>query len=182
MIPNGLIYSREFISAQEETYLIEEIRRLSLAKFKFRGFTANRRTKSFGFHYSFSSFKLSAAESIPEFLWRVRDKAANLAGCSPQDLKAALVTEYPPGATIGWHRDVPPFDKVVGISLRSLCVMKFRRGEPRKRHFFNLPLEERSAYLISGEVRETWEHSIPAVKALRYSITFRSLKADQAGS
>lgn len=178
IMPHGLRYRRDFVTPAEEQALLEEFGRLPFKEFLFQGFVAKRRVVSYGYRYSFESFRLSPAEPIPAFLEELRARAAAWAGCEAEDFAAALLTEYPASAGIGWHKDVPPFGLVVGISLRGFCQMKFRKGAPRQRLFFTLPLEERSAYLLSGEAREAWEHHIALTRMPRYSITFRTLKPD----
>ena len=95
----------------------------------------------------------------------------------PEALAQALVSRYPEGAGIGWHRDAPMFGaKVAGVSLLSGCRMRFQRGKGEERRVFDLELPPRSAYVLAGAARSSWQHSIPATKSLRYSITFRTLK------
>ena len=118
----------------------------------------------------------SPGPPIPDFLLPLRARAADLAGVAPDDLAEALITEYSPGAAIGWHKDAHPFDIVVGISLLSASRFRFRRGKVRAWETAEVPLPPRSAYVLTGPARTEWEHSIPPVKALRYSVTFRTLR------
>ena len=135
-----------------------------------------RRVLSYGWHYDFEERKLQPADDIPAFLWTVRRRAAAFAGLTPEDLLHALITEYRPGTTIGWHRDKGVFDQVIGISLVSACVFRLRRKTGSTWERYSQPVEPRSAYLLRGSARAEWEHSIRAVDTLRYSITFRSLR------
>jgi alkylated DNA repair protein (DNA oxidative demethylase) len=172
---SGLELREDFISGREERALIAEIDKLGLSPFRFQGWKGKRLTRSFGWRYDFDDASFTETEPIPDWLSGVRGRAAELAGLAPEDFAHALVVRYDPGAGIGWHRDRPQFDKVVGISLGAATVMRFRQRTPAGFRRANVELEPRSAYLLSGEVREWWEHSIAAHDALRFSITFRSL-------
>lgn len=175
--PEGFRYEAEVVPPEEEQELVARIPELPLKEFEFHGYVGKRRTMSYGWHYDFGQERLQATEEMPPFLYKLRERAASFAGVNAQDLPHALVTEYSPGTTIGWHRDKGVFGDVVGISLLSPCIFRLRRksGPGWERH--SLTLEPRSAYLLRGAARTHWEHSIPAVDALRYSITFRSLRA-----
>ena len=131
---------------------------------------------SFGWHYDFEARTLRKADDIPPFLLALRAPAAAFAGLPPEALQHVLVTEYGPGAAIGWHRDKAVFGEVVGVSLLAPCVFRLRRADGDGWERVNLVAEPRSAYLLSGAARTEWEHSIPPVEALRYSITFRNLR------
>ena len=174
--PEGFGYEEELIPPDREKDLAREIEKLPLREFEFHGYTGKRRTISFGWHYEFADASLNKAEPIPDFLLPLRSAAASFAGLTPEQLPHVLVTEYTPGTPIGWHRDKAVFEDVVGISLLSPCTFRFRRKRGDAWERFNLPLEPRSAYLLRGTARTDWEHSIPAVDELRYSITFRSLR------
>ncbi|MFL5382089.1 MAG: alpha-ketoglutarate-dependent dioxygenase AlkB [Longimicrobiaceae bacterium] len=175
--PEGFRYQAEVLPSEEERELVERIGELPLKEFEFHGYVGKRRVISYGWHYDFGERKLSQAEEIPPFLLPVRERAAAFAGVAPEDLPHALVTEYGPGAAIGWHRDKGVFGDVIGVSLVSPCVFRLRRKAGAKWERYSLTAEPRSAYLLRGPSRTEWEHSIPAVDALRYSITFRTLKA-----
>lgn len=174
--PEGFLYQADALSLEEEQALVEQVSRLPLKEFEFHGYVGKRRTASFGWHYDFGDSKLKPSEQMPDFLLPLRERAASFAGLSPEDLPHALVTEYSPGAAIGWHRDKGVFDEVVGVSLVSSCNFRFRRKSGSAWERYSLTIEPRSAYLLSGEARTAWEHSIPGVDTLRYSITFRSLR------
>jgi alkylated DNA repair dioxygenase AlkB len=172
--PEGFTYYPEFISAAEENELLSHIRTLEFKSFRYRGFVAKRRIVDYGWSYDFESMKLSAGKPIPPFLMPVREKAAQLAGLSPDKLSEALITEYQQGSAIDWHRDVPQFDVVVGISLLSPCTFRLRRKAASTWERYNIIAEPRSAYVLKGPARTEWQHSIPSTESLRYSITFRS--------
>ena len=172
----GFKLDEQFVTPEEELALLDRIRPLAFHEMKMRGVVARRRVLHYGVHYSFETFKASPGPPIPEFLLPLRAKAAGFAGVTAEALAEALITEYSPGATIGWHRDAAPFDIVVGISLASTCRFRFRRGKVREWQTAEFALPPRSAYVLDGPARREWEHSIPAVKDLRYSVTFRTLR------
>ena len=175
-LPEGMIYRRELVAPAEETALAEQMAQLPFSPFQFHGFEGNRRTISYGFHYAFDGSGLRETASIPDWLMPVRRKAAALAGLAPEALEHALLIEYAPGAGIGWHRDRPVFGDVIGISLLAPARLRFRRINGDKWERRNVVAEPRSAYVLRGPARTEWEHSIPPLDALRYSITFRTLK------
>ena len=177
----GFRYQPELITTEQENYLVEHVSRLPFQPFDFHGYKGKRRVVSFGWQYDFSGRQLRKAEDIPEFLLAGRKLAAAFSGMEPAALQHVLVTEYEPGAGIGWHRDKAVFGQVVGISLLVACTLRFRRMiEPgkgkRQWERANVLTEPRSAYHLSGPARLKWEHSISSVDALRYSITFRNMK------
>jgi alkylated DNA repair dioxygenase AlkB len=174
--PEGFRYEPDALSREEEQLLVEWIPTLPLKEFEFHGYVGKRRTLSFGWHYDFADSRLKQTEGLPSQLLDVRERAAEFAGLRAEDLLHALVTEYSPGAAIGWHRDKGVFDDVVGISLLSPCNFRFRRKAGTSWERYSLIVEPRSVYLLRGESRTNWEHSIPGVDTLRYSITFRSLR------
>ncbi|HEY9401745.1 MAG TPA: alpha-ketoglutarate-dependent dioxygenase AlkB [Pyrinomonadaceae bacterium] len=176
-LPEGFRYRPELIDAAEEDALLAHVRELPFREFEFHGYTGKRRVVSFGWQYDFSARHLRKAEDIPEYLLALREVAATFARLEAEEFQHVMVTEYSPGAGIGWHRDKGVFGQVVGISLLNPCVLRLRRavGE-RKWERVNVPAEPRSAYFLSGQARSVWEHSIPQVDAMRYSITFRNLR------
>jgi alkylated DNA repair protein (DNA oxidative demethylase) len=173
---DGFKYQPDFLGSDEETLLLGGIRGLEFHQVRMRGVTAKRRVIQFGVNYSFETFKLTEAPPLPSFLLPVRNRAAELASVAPDELLEGLLTEYQPGAAIGWHRDAPPFDIVIGISLLAPARFRFRRGEVRAWETKEVLLEPRSAYVLTGPARSQWQHSIPPMKELRYSITFRTLR------
>lgn len=177
-LPGGFRYRPDLIEAEDERALIEQMRSLPFKEFEFQGFLGKRRVVSFGWRYDFNGGGLQKIEPLPDFLLPLRVKAAQFAGLSPDAIEHALVTEYRPGAAIGWHRDRAVFADVIGISLAAPCTFRFRRKAGHKWERRSLRLAPRSAYLLRGPSRTTWEHSIPAVDSLRYSITFRSLRGE----
>ena len=174
-LPEGLAYRPEFVAAAEERALAARFESLAFKPFEFRGYLGKRRVVSFGWRYDYTARALEQVSEIPDFLVPLRDRAAGFAGLDPRAFRQALVTEYVPGAGIGWHRDRPQFAEVVGISLLSACVLRFRRGRGPEWERRQLLAEPRSAYVLTGPSRSQWEHSIAAVDALRYSVTFRRL-------
>jgi len=177
-MPAGFVHCEEFIDVDEERELLEAFRSLPVAPARYREYVARRRTASFGFGYDFTHGKLHDAPELPAFLLPLRERAAAWAGLPPERFVQGLVTEYRPGTPIGWHRDVPQFEHVVGISLGNACRLRFRRYPPTKdwtRHAIALTLVPRSAYQLRDEVRWKWQHAIPDVPAERWSVTFRTL-------
>jgi len=176
-LPEGFVYQLEFLTAQEERALLAEIGRLPLEAAKYREYTARRRIAYFGHDYDFSANRLGDAPPIPEFLEPLREKLARWMKVAPTDFVTALVAEYRPGTPLGWHRDAPDYERVAGVSLGGWARMRLRRYPPGKDKPLALELAPRSAYQMQGIARWQWQHSIPATKELRYSITFRTLRA-----
>ncbi|HEY7770646.1 alpha-ketoglutarate-dependent dioxygenase AlkB [Longimicrobium sp.] len=177
--PEGLRYQADVLPPDEEQGLVERIRELPLKEFEFHGYVGKRRVVSYGWHYDFAERRLHKVDEIPDFLLPLRYRAAAFAEVAPEELSHALVTEYGAGAAIGWHRDKGVFGDVIGVSLVSSCAFRLRRKAGSKWERYSLTAEPRSAYLLRGPSRTEWEHSIPAVDSLRYSVTFRTLLADR---
>ena len=193
VIPEGFAYRAELISRDDEAALVRHFAALPFREFEFRGYLGRRRVVSFGLRYDYSERAVHRAEPIPEFLLPLRDKAGAFAGLEPEAIEHALVTEYAQGAPIGWHRDRPVFGDIIGISFLSACRFRFRRPLPNPppqagegwvgvKHGTSwertaVTLDPRSAYLMCGPSRDEWEHSIPPAEALRYSVTFRPMRA-----
>ena len=178
-LPEGLKYQADVISTGEEAELVRHIEKLPLKEFDFHGFQGKRRVVSFGWRYDFSDRELQKGEDIPQFLLPLRDRAAAFAGLEAEQLRHVLVTEYAAGAAIGWHRDKGVFGEVIGVSLVSPCRFRLRRKAGDRWERAAIVAEPRSAYLLAGPARREWEHSIPAVDRLRYSITFRNLAEER---
>ncbi|OAP36979.1 DNA repair protein [Sinorhizobium glycinis] len=176
ILPVGFRYKPDVVPRRVQADLLEAIPQLPLKAFDFHGFEGKRRVISFGWKYDFSTESLRKIDSIPPMLLPVRRLAADFAGLPADELEQALVTEYDVGAPIGWHRDKGVFGNVVGVSLRSACTFRLRRRIGGKWERASILLEPGSAYLLSGPSRTEWEHSIPPVDQLRYSITFRQLR------
>jgi alkylated DNA repair dioxygenase AlkB len=181
-LPEGMRYWLGLISAGEERTLLDKIPALPFKEFEFHGFLGKRRTVSFGWHYDFNGGGLKQAGELPAFLLPLREQAAHLAGVEPADLEHALLIEYKPGAGIGWHRDRPQFGDVIGISLLAPCNFRLRRKVASGWERRSLTAEPRSAYLLQGPSRTEWEHSIPPLETLRYSVTFRTLRPTKLGT
>lgn len=171
----GLRTKQNVIGEDEEKRLLDRLAGLDLAPFHFHGWVGNRRTQSFGWRYDFEDGGFSPAEPIPEWLEPVRERVANFAGLARHDFVHVLLARYDAGAGIGWHRDRDVFEQVVGISLNTTATLRFRKRTGTGFRRANLELEPRSAYLLSGEARHDWEHSIAPGEQLRFSITFRTL-------
>lgn len=173
----GLSFREQLLSESEETGLIDAIGRTGLTPFRFQGWTGKRLTHTFGWRYDFDDHIFEQAEPIPGWLLGARAKIATLAGVADAEFVHALVSRYDPGAPIGWHRDRTHFDIVAGISLGSEATLRFRRREASGFRRASLFLPPRSAYVLAGEARGEWEHSIAPTKRLRFSITFRTLSS-----
>lgn len=186
-LPEGLLYRREFITRAQEQELVEHIQRIEFGQVQMHGVIARRHTKHYGVGYEYEARQITPGEPIPDFLLALRAQLAVLTDIDTTAFVEVLVSEYPAGAGIGWHRDAPMFDVVAGISLLSECRMRFRpkplppsptittRQKPVKP--FVQILEPRSAYLLRGKVRWQWQHNITPTQDLRYSITWRTLRA-----
>jgi alkylated DNA repair dioxygenase AlkB len=171
----GLAYREELIDSSWEDELTAVIDTINLSPFKFQGWTGKRLTHTFGWRYDFNDRSFEPAGPLPAWLIPLRNRAASFAGIASEEFVHALVTRYDPGAAIGWHRDRPQFGQVVGVSLAGAATLRFRRRVDARFQRAKLELAPRSAYLLSGEVRDQWEHSIAPADRLRYSITFRTL-------
>jgi alkylated DNA repair dioxygenase AlkB len=174
--PQGLRYQADFISAEEEDDLVARIRALPLAPFQFGAFAGKRRVLSFGWRYDYSHHRLEQAADPPAWTAPLVAGIETFAALRPGSVRQVLCTEYDQGVGIGWHRDKPYFDEVFGLSLASTCRLRFRRKTGARWERFTLEARPRSFYMMSGDSRQLWQHSIPPLEAPRYSITFRTLR------
>jgi alkylated DNA repair dioxygenase AlkB len=175
--PSGLRYEPDLVAPAAQLALIDEIGHLPLQAFDFHGFKANRRVISYGWRYDFTAATLVQIEPVPEWLLPLHEAVAQFSGDAAADFAQVLISEYAPGAGIGWHKDKAVFDHIVGVSLGAACPLRLRQSLPDgKWRRAEQVLEPGSMYLLSGEVRTAWEHSIAPVQHLRYSLTFRTLK------
>jgi|SRR5262245_23020527 len=176
-LPTGMVYEPDFITSEEEAALLTKIMNLPLHEAKYKEYTAKRRIVSYGGSYDFSSNELIPAGPIPQFLYPLREHIAEWIEVPASRFTHALIAEYMTGTQLGWHRDVPEFEIIVGVSLGAACRMRLRRYPPKKGRSaktLSLNLAPRSAYVMRGEARWGWQHSIPPTKSTRYSITFRT--------
>jgi alkylated DNA repair dioxygenase AlkB len=171
----GLAIRDDMLTKAQEAALIAHIDGSDLSPFRFQQWTGKRLTYSYGWNYDFEHVRFAPAEPMPDWLLDVRARAAAFAGLSADDLVQALLIRYDPGAGIGWHKDRPVFEHVVGISLGSEAILRLRRRTAAGFDRAKVMLAPRSIYHLSGEVRHAWEHSIAPMDVPRWSITFRSL-------
>ena len=180
-LPLGFAYHPAILDEAEERELASHLEELDFAAVTMRGRVARRRTKHFGWIYGYESWRITPGPTIPDFLDPVRRRVARLAGVSPDALVEVLVNAYPAGAGIGWHRDAPQFGLVIGVSLLGECRLRFQRGQGAARQTRSVSIAPRSAYVLDGDARYEWQHSVPPTKALRYSVTFRTLQERAGG-
>jgi alkylated DNA repair dioxygenase AlkB len=176
-LPEGLVYVEEFVSEDEERSLLSALEAMDFRELTMRGQTARRTVRHFGLDYAYESGEVVPTDPLPEEMAWLRERCAGLIRRDPDDLAQVLVSRYPAGAGIGWHRDAPIFgSKIAGVSLRASCRMRFQRTLRGERSVAAIELAPRSAYVLSGPARWSWQHSLPATKDLRYSVTFRTLR------
>ena len=174
-LPAGFLYQPDFLSTTEEAQLLRRIRGLEFGPYDFRGYIAKRRVVAYGGGYESGTPPMTIADiALPEFLLSIRDRAASVAGVRAEEIVQGMVTEYSVGAPIGWHRDRPQFGTIIGISLASSARLRLKPYQAEG-GIISVMLEPRSIYVLSGMARRAFQHSIPRVKELRYSITFRTL-------
>jgi alkylated DNA repair dioxygenase AlkB len=179
-LPPGMRYAEAFLTPEEEAHYVRIVEALPLAPMKYQQYTALRRVVSYGGQYDFGAQRLDEAEPLPAWLRPLCERAGAWAGIAPGRFTQALVAEYRPGTPLGWHRDVPDFEDIVGISLLDEAVMRFRPyppDAPRRSDVVKLTLAPRSIYLLRGAARWGWQHSVAPAKVLRYSITLRTARA-----
>jgi alkylated DNA repair dioxygenase AlkB len=178
LTPPGFRYQENVITEPGEATLVACLQTLDLKPFEFHGHVGNRRVTSFGLRYDYSRRSVEAASELPPFLNELRAQAAEFAGRNVNEFRQAGVNEYRPGAGIGWHKDKAQFGIIVGVSLLAPATMRFRRAQDRGWARVSRTLAPRSMYVLSGAARTEWEHSIPPLDRLRYSLTFRTLSDD----
>ncbi len=172
----GLAYADAIVDRSEEAALIARIEAAGLTPFQFQQWEGKRLTRSFGWTYDFQTGRFAPGEPMPFWLEPLRARAAAFAGIDADALDQALLIDYGPGAGIGWHKDRPVFEHVIGVSLGTPAVMRFRRRTEKGFERASADLAPRSIYHMAGEVRDDWEHSIAPIETRRGSITFRSLR------
>src|SRR4051794_7601034 len=172
----GLRFELELVPPAMERQLLDVFEELRWDPIVIHGQAARRTARHYGLDYDYGARTPSPGEPVPDWLEPSRELAAEFAGFAPEALAEILVQRYPPGSAIGWHRDAPAFDTVIGLSLGGFCRLRFQRGKGDARAVYEIGLEPRSGYVLAGEARTSWEHSIPPTKELRYSITFRTLR------
>ena len=180
-IIDGFLYREDLFSAAEEAAFVRAFEALPFKPFEFHGHLGNRRIVSFGFRYDYGGRRLQTAPAMPDFLQPLKEVAASFSGLAADKFAHALITEYAPGAGIGWHRDKPMFRNVVALSFLSSCRLRFRRRAGERWRREDIRVAPRSGYRLSGDARSIWEHSIPPVDALRYSVTFRDFEPGYTG-
>jgi alkylated DNA repair protein (DNA oxidative demethylase) len=174
--PEGLVYRPDLLTVDEEAEVLDVLASLRFDPIVMHGQPAKRTARHFGLDYDYEARTPQPGEPLPDWILPVRERAAELAGHDPDELVEVLVQRYPPGSTIGWHRDAPAFGTVVGVSLGGASRLRFQRGKGDDRRVWEVLLEPRSGYVLAGKARTSWQHSIPPTKELRYSITFRTLR------
>ena len=182
-LPEGFVYQPDFVSVAEENELVGLIQAMPFHEAKYRQFTARRRIVSFGGSYDYDRSELVPAGPLPEFLTPVRARIADWTDIPAEAWTHALLSEYQPGTPLGWHRDVPDFEAIAGLSLAGPARMRLRPYPPvkgRRDLMIPLDLESRSAYSIRGVARWQWQHAISPTKDLRYSITFRTMRGTES--
>lgn len=179
MMPGGFRYYPDIITQAEETELITEISKEQLQTFIFQGFEAKRKVASFGYDWNFQSRTLKPGRAVPASLRPLIEKVAGRLQLAPEEFEEVLLTEYPAGSVINWHRDAPPFDLIAGVSLLSDCIFRLRPHDKNKQirsSIISIPVKRRSLYVLHGISRMDWQHSISPVKNRRLSVTLRTLR------
>ena len=178
-MPPGFKYAADVVSPAAEMQLVRTFGSLPFKPFEFHGYLGNRRVVSFGHRYDYAARTLRQAEAMPTFLEPLKDVASQITAIPAEEFAQALITEYAPGAGIGWHRDKPMFESVVGFSFVSPCTLRLRRTTDSGWERRSVALAPRSAYLLQGAVRDDWYHSIAPMDVLRYSVTLRTFRPQQ---
>ncbi|EKY28577.1 oxidoreductase, 2OG-Fe(II) oxygenase family protein [Brevundimonas diminuta 470-4] len=173
--PPGFDYWPDVLSSCEQAAVVEQLQRLDFRPYEHMGYQGFRQIADFGRRYDLGRGRLEAADPWPDFLKALLGRLTGRLDLDDETFVQALVNEYAPGAGIGWHRDRPVYEEILGVSFLAPCVMRLRRKDGSGWRRSAAPLAPGSAYRLSGEVRRDWEHSISPMTALRYSITFRTL-------
>jgi len=175
-LPEGFRYEADVLSAAEEQALVRRFEGLAFKPYEFRGYSANRRIFTFGAEYVFAGQEVREDADVPDYLLPLTHIASRISGEPPKAFRQVMVTEYSPGAGVGWHRDRPQYEDVVGVSFLAPCVFRFRRRSGERWERRSARVEARSAYLLRGPAREVWQHSIAPMEVLRYSVTLRTFR------
>ena len=180
-LPDGLAYHANFLTIERERALLESLSALNFKQARYKEYTATRRVVNYGAGYDFETNEVTQAPAIPDFLLPLRNDLAAWIDIDATDFVQALISQYQPGTPLGWHRDVPEYELVAGVSLATAARMRFRPYPPRankREGVFALELEPRSAYILARAARWQWQHSVPPTPGLRYSITFRTRRRE----
>jgi alkylated DNA repair dioxygenase AlkB len=180
--PAGFAYLPDAITADLEQELIASFERLPFTPFQFHSHLAKRRIYTFGHRYVFAGQKPRQDASIPDYLVPLINVASRISGQPAKAFEQAMITEYPPGAGIGWHRDRPTFGDIVAISFGAPCVLRLRRRDGDRWERRSVTIDPRSAYLLHGTARNVWQHSVLPVAALRHSVTMRTFRSGHGAS
>jgi alkylated DNA repair dioxygenase AlkB len=176
-LPDGLVYRANFLTVEEERTLLARFSMLAFKQARYKEYTARRRVVNYGAGYDFETNEVTQAPAIPDFLLPLRNELAAWIEIDTNDFVQALISQYQPGTPLGWHRDVPDYELVAGVSLATAARMRFRPYPSRAKNregIFALELQPRSAYVLARAARWQWQHSVPPTPGLRYSITFRT--------
>jgi len=176
-LPESLRYEPDFLDPDEERELIGLVRGLPFEAARYKEYTARRRVVSYGGSFDYDANRLRPSADLIDALHPLRTRVAQWLGVDPPHLVHVLVAEYAPGTPLGWHRDMPDFEEVVGVSLGGEATMRFRPYppvQPKRGDVIRLTLAPRSIYLLRGVARWRWQHSVALTKTLRWSITFRT--------
>jgi alkylated DNA repair dioxygenase AlkB len=179
IFPVGFSYEEAFLTKEEEEAIVNSIGALELQQFIFQGYEAKRKVSSFGWDWDFETRTLKRGKAIPDSFAPLLEKVSKHLGIGIDKIAELLVTEYEEGTVINWHRDAPPFDTIIGVSLLSDCTFRLRphqKEQQTRGAIRSFPVRRRSLYVMGGEARSEWQHSIAPVKSLRYSVTLRTLK------
>lgn len=163
MIP-GLTYIENWITTDEETFLVEKIDasqwQLSL----------KRRVQQYGPVYDYSTRRLiKPYAEMPDWIVNLFPKLLPHFSAEPDQV---IINEYTCGQGITRHIDSPLFGlTVASISLLSSTPMLVGQYNGDEAYF---PLERRSIVIMKDDMRNKWFHCIPRVAERRISITFRT--------